>query len=188
VTTAPAAGNSSASSSATSGATPSAANCPDADRVEVTRLADQLERSFRGGAWHGPSVSEALEGVDATLAARRTIPGAHTIAELAAHIGFWIAEGQRRIEGTPSPSVSEAQNFPPDAAASPAAWKETLTQLEQAHRRLHSTVLALTDDRLPAAVAGSDPTTRGLLLGMVQHNAYHAGQIVLLRRAAAGHA
>jgi hypothetical protein len=31
-------------------------------------------------------------------------------------------------------------------------------------------------------VGGSDPTVRGLLFGVVQHHAYHAGQIVLLRK------
>jgi hypothetical protein len=34
-------------------------------------------------------------------------------------------------------------------------------------------------------VAGSDPTVRGLLVGILQHNAYHGGQIVLLRKAGA---
>jgi len=159
-------------------------SCPDADRVEVTRLADQLERSFRGGAWHGPSVSEALDGVDAALAARRVVPGAHTIAELAGHIAFWIGESSRRIAGAPSASVSDEQNFPSRGAGDEAAWRRTLAELEAAHRRLHTTVLAHTDDRLDAAVAGSDPTMRGLLLGLVQHNAYHAGQIVLVRKAA----
>src|SRR3954469_22162477 len=98
------------------------ASGPDTDRVEVTRLADQLERSFRGGAWHGPSVSESLEGIDAATAGRALVAGAHTLAELAGHIGFWIAEGQRRIDGVPSAAVSAAQNFPPDAAGSPDAW------------------------------------------------------------------
>jgi uncharacterized damage-inducible protein DinB len=159
-------------------------SCPDADRVEVTRLADQLERSFRGGAWHGPSVSEALDGVDAALAARRIAPGAHTIAELAGHIAFWIGESSRRIDGTPSGSVTDEQNFPSRAAGDDAAWRRTLAELEAAHRSLHATVLALTDERLDGAVAGSDPTMRGLLLGLVQHNAYHAGQIVVLRKVA----
>src|SRR3954452_13066767 len=154
------------------------ASCPDADRVEVTRLADQLERSFRGGAWHGPSVSEALDGVDAALASRRVFPGAHTIAELAGHIGFWIAECSRRIAGTPSASVSDEQNFPSVGAGDEAAWRRTLAELEAAHRSLHTTVLALTDERLDGAVAGSDPTMRGLLLGITQHSAYHAGQMV----------
>ena len=31
--------------------------------------------------------------------------------------------------------------------------------------------------------AGSDPTLRGLLLGLLQHNAYPAGQLVLLAKA-----
>jgi len=159
-------------------------SCPDADRVEVTRLADQLERSFRGGAWHGPSVSEALDGIDAALASRRVVPGAHTIAELAGHIAFWIAEGSRRIDGTHSAAVSDEQNFPSTAAADEASWRRTLAALEAAHRKLHTTVLALTDERLDGAVAGSDPTMRGLLLGITQHSAYHAGQIVLLRKAA----
>jgi uncharacterized damage-inducible protein DinB len=35
-------------------------------------------------------------------------------------------------------------------------------------------------------VAGSDPTLRGLLLGLLQHNAYHTGQIVVLAKAAKG--
>jgi uncharacterized damage-inducible protein DinB len=155
-----------------------------ADRVEVARLADQLERSFRGGAWHGPSVAESLDGVDATLAARRLVAGAHSIGELAAHIGFWIDEAVRRIEGTPSATVPEAINFPPDAAATPAAWAATLAALETAHRRLHGIVVGLTDAQLEGAVAGSDPTVRGLLLGIAQHNAYHAGQVVVLRKLA----
>ncbi|HXT21154.1 MAG TPA: hypothetical protein VN923_10415, partial [Thermoanaerobaculia bacterium] len=56
--------------------------CPDPSRIETARLADQLERAFRGGAWHGPSLSEVLDGVDAATAARRAFPDAHTIAEL----------------------------------------------------------------------------------------------------------
>jgi hypothetical protein len=80
--------------------------------------------------------------------------------------------------------VSDEQNFPSTAAADEALWRRTLAELEAAHRKLHTTVLALTDERLDGAVAGSDPTMRGLLLGITQHSAYHAGQIVLLRKAA----
>jgi len=47
-------------------------------------------------------------------------------------------------------------------------------------------VLALDDTRLDDAVDGSDPTLRGMLIGLLQHNAYHAGQISLARKVAAG--
>jgi uncharacterized damage-inducible protein DinB len=168
--------------------TPNAAvaDCPDANKVESARLADQLERSFRGGAWHGPSVLEALEGIAAAEASRSLVAGAHTIAELAAHIGVWIDVGRRRIEGEAVAGVPADVNFPAAGAASTERWRQTLAELEQAHRRLHTLVLGLDDERLEGGVAGSDPTVRGLLLGIVQHNAYHAGQIVMLKKAGAG--
>ncbi len=161
-------------------------SCPDPTRIETARLADQLERSLRGGAWHGPSLLEAVEGIDAEAAERRPVAGAHTIAEIVGHAAFWIDAGRRRIGGEAVSEVPPALNFPPQGAASASSWQATLAALDEAHRRLHATLLALDDDRLDGAVAGSDPTVRGLLLGILQHNAYHAGQIVVLRKAGAG--
>ena len=147
-------------------------------------LVDQLERSFRGGAWHGPSVSEALAGVDAAAAAARQIAGAHTIAELAGHISAWMEVAARRIGGEEVLDLPPEEDFPPDGAASPEAWRETLARLDETYRRLHALVRDLTAEGLEAPVAGSDPTVRGLVLGVLQHNAYHGGQIALLVRAA----
>ena len=162
--------------------------CPDAARVETSRLADQLERAFRGGAWHGPSLDEALDGVDAATAAARSIGEAHSIAEITGHVAFWIDAARRRMEGEEITNVPPEVDFPPDGAKSAEAWRDTLAHLDQAHRRLHAAILALDDDELDGAVAGSDPTVRGQLLGILQHNAYHAGQIVVLKKARAGSA
>ncbi len=161
--------------------------CPDAGRVETSRLADQLERSFRGGAWHGPSLEEALDGVDAATAAAR-IGEAHSIAELTGHVAFWIDAARRRMAGEEIVNVPPEVDFPPDGAKDEPAWRATLAGLEQAHRRLHAALLALDDAELDGAVSGSDPTVRGQLLGILQHNAYHAGQIVVLKKARAGSA
>lgn len=160
--------------------------CPDPSRVETTRLADQLERAFRGGAWHGPSLAEALDGVDASLAASRPAADAHSIGEIAGHVAFWIDAGRRRMEGENVTDVLPDVDFPPGAAASEEAWRSTLARLDQAHRRLHSALLALDDERLDDPVVGSDPTVRGQLLGILQHNAYHAGQIMMLKKTRGG--
>jgi hypothetical protein len=160
--------------------------CPDPGRVETTRFADQLERAFRGGAWHGPSLDEALDGVDVATAGARPVAGAHSIAEIAGHVAFWIDAAHRRMKGEELTNVPPEVDFPPDGAKSEEAWRATLANLEQAHRRLHGALLALDDSQLDGAVAGSDPTVRGQLLGILQHNAYHAGQILLLKKASAG--
>ena len=159
--------------------------CPDPSRIETTRLADQLERAFRGGAWHGPSLDEALDGVDAATASRR-FGDAHTIAEITGHVAFWIDAAHRRMHGENVTNVPPEVDFPQGGADSDDAWRATLANLEAAHRRLHAALLALDDDQLDGAVAGSDPTVRGQLLGILQHNAYHAGQIAVLKKAGAG--
>jgi hypothetical protein len=159
--------------------------CPDPNCVETNRLADQLERAFRGGAWHGPSLDEALDGVDAATASRR-LGVEHTLAEITSHVAFWIDAASRRMDGEAVTNVPPEVDFPRGGADSDDAWRATLANLEAAHRRLHTAVLALDDDRLDGAVAGSDPTVRGQLLGILQHNAYHAGQIAVLKKAGAG--
>jgi hypothetical protein len=55
-------------------------------RTELARLEEQLQRSFEGEAWHGPSLRETLDGVTAEEASRHPIPGAHSIWELVLHL------------------------------------------------------------------------------------------------------
>ena len=61
-------------------------------------LLDTVKRSFDGDAWHGPSVKEVLDGVDEE-AAKRKLPGVHSIWELALHIAGWTGEVALRLEG-----------------------------------------------------------------------------------------
>src|SRR5262249_52923016 len=153
---------------------------------QAQNLADQLERAFRGGAWHGPAVAEALAGVDAATAAARPFPGAHSIWENVHHLTVWNEVPRRRLDGGRLTAPPAERDWPPVKDLSPDAWRAALAALAGAHAALHARVLDLADGRLDDPVAGSDPTVRGMLLGVLQHNAYHAGQIVLLRRAPGG--
>jgi uncharacterized damage-inducible protein DinB len=147
---------------------------------EVGRLADQLERSFHGGAWHGPATREALADIDAAGAERRLAGSSHTIVELVRHITFWLNAAYLRITG--GNGISDEADWPEEKTLTDEAWIQTVTELDLAHANLHTALLNLDDNRLEDAVAGSDPTVRGLLLGTLQHNAYHTGQIVQITR------
>jgi hypothetical protein len=151
------------------------------DRLECARLADQLERAFRGGAWHGPALREVLAGVDAATAAWRPAPGSHGIAGLVHHLTYWMQETSHRLGRGPAP---EGPDWWEGESLSEAAWADRLAELEEAHRALHGAVLALEDGRLEEVVPGADPTVRGLLLGTLQHTAYHGGQMALVRKLA----
>ena len=153
---------------------------------EVDSIADLLERGFRGGAWHGPAVAEALAGLDAATAAARPLAGAHSIWEIVHHLAVWNEVPRRRLDGERLQNLPLEREWPPVADLSAGAWQAALAALEDAHAALRARVLELADGQLDDPVAGSDATVRGMLFGVLQHNAYHAGQIVLLRKPQGG--
>ena len=146
---------------------------------EIERIRDQLRRAYTGDAWHGPSLKEVLEGVDADTASARPIADAHSIRELVLHIVAWEKEAIRRVRG-------EGSDLPPeeDWPHGADAWAALLEELEASHVRLMETLAELDDSQLDGAVIGTGGTVYHLVHGVVQYNLYHGGQIVLLRRAA----
>lgn len=149
-----------------------------------TRLADQLERGFRGGAWHGPALMELLAGLGAEGARWRPAPASHSIADLVGHLTYWLEDAHRQIAGMPRQPLEAEADWAARTPTSEADWQAACAALEAAHAGLRAAVLDLDESRLDEARSGSDTTIRGLLQGTLQHNAYHAGQIALLRKLA----
>jgi len=151
---------------------------------ERSILADQLERSFRGGAWHGPSLIEILDKLDASEASWRFAPGLHTILDTVEHIAFWFEDTRRRLDGEVPDASLRDQSWGRHHSDPKAEWETALRSLESAHRKLREALLRLPEDALGSLPPGSDTDVRSLILGTLQHSAYHAGQIQLLRRLA----
>jgi uncharacterized damage-inducible protein DinB len=153
--------------------------------TELERIADQVQRAYAGKAWHGPSVLEALQGVTPEIAARRSIANAHSIWELAHHICAWADIPRRRIEGERF-EVTPELNFPPVIENTAAGWRESLDRLAESQSRLIDVIRSLDAQRLDEPIMQDGPTIYTLLQGIAQHHAYHAGQIVLIRKALHG--
>ncbi len=69
--------------------------------TEIARIIDELQREHDGDPWHGSPLQAILEGIDATRANARPIPGAHSVWELVLHMTAWKNEtaqaaGRRR--------------------------------------------------------------------------------------------
>ena len=148
--------------------------------TEIDRIQDQLKRAFEGDAWHGPSVREVLDGVDAATAAARPIPDGHSIWELTLHLTTWEAVVAARIRGT-STDALEAEDWPEIKDTRESAWRATREALESGHRDLVAAIADVDVSRLQEKVGRR--TLYVLLHGVVQHDLYHAGQIALLRKA-----
>ncbi len=152
--------------------------------TEIERTSEQLKRAYEGKAWHGPSVREALAGVDAARAGRKPAGGGHSIWEIALHIGVWEGIVQRRLAGESISDLTDAQDWPSATDRSEAAWQGTQAALLETHRRLRAAVAAFPEGRLNDLVPGvrTPRSFYGEMHGVIQHDIYHAGQISLLKR------
>lgn len=149
---------------------------------ESQRIAEQARKMFAGDAWHGPAVLEVLADVDAELAALHPIAGAHSIWEFVQHLVATQAILLRRIGGE-SAGLDAAAFWPPVATISAAAWAETLETLNQQAAALRQAIAAFPEDRLDQRLTAEGSSAYNNFHGYVQHNAYHAGQIALLKKA-----
>jgi uncharacterized damage-inducible protein DinB len=149
---------------------------------EAERITDQARKMFDGGAWHGPSVLEVLADVDAELAASHPIAGAHSIWELVLHLTATQAVLLRRIRGETA-GLDDREFWPAVPPVSESAWAETVERLKRQDAELRQAIGAFPEERLDARLTAEGSSAYNNFHGHVQHNAYHAGQIALLKKA-----
>jgi uncharacterized damage-inducible protein DinB len=149
---------------------------------ELALIADQLRRAVEGDAWHGPSVLETLNGVDANTAAARPVAGAHSIWEILHHITAWTIAVLRRLDGE-AVELTGADDWPPVTAASEDAWRSTVSFFREAQQALLAKINSMREDQLALPVPGKDYNASFMLHGLVQHHLYHAGQMAILKKA-----
>src|SRR5258707_14674815 len=143
------------------------------------RLLDQLNRAYGGEAWHGPALRNLLDGVSETQAKARPIRDGHSILELVVHVGTWLDVVGRRvagedIDGTAIPDWADVTTMP---------WQRALEELERAEGRLCDAVARLESEDLDKNVPGEKRSLYGEIMGALQHNVYHTGQIAILKKA-----
>jgi len=155
---------------------------------EAARLIDQFTRAHDGDPWHGSPVKEVLRGVTAEQASRKPANGAHSIWELVLHMTGWRNEVAARATGKPAGSPPEG-DYPEVGDPTPARWQAALAALDASHQNLVKVVRDMSDEQLWTPT--NDPRDRPLgtgvsyyelLHGIVQHDAYHAGQIAILKK------
>ena len=149
---------------------------------ESRRIRNQIRRSYHGPAWHGPCLKEALSGVTHTHALLHPLPAAHSIWELVLHLTSWMETVRRRVRGE-FLEVADGADWPPVNMATEQQWQSAIAALEKAECGLEEASGHLTDVALADFVPGCNYTNYFMLMGVIQHNVYHAGQIMLLRRA-----
>ena len=154
----------------------------------ANKLAEELHRSVFGDPWHGGSVKEILTGINVEQAFQKPIPSAHNIIELTLHLDAWTEEVLSRFNGNVSaePSIGE---WPTPKDKTEEYWQAVKQKLFADTNKLIAVIKKFPEDRFDEIIGGernaqlgTGLSFEGLIIGLVQHNAYHSGQIALLKK------
>jgi len=155
---------------------------------EREHLLKELKQAHDGDPWHGSSRAAILSDVTLSEATRNPDGGAHSIWQLVLHMRAWTNEVARRVrEGKAGEPVEG--DWPPVGKASEESWRAAVASLEQAHENVAAAVRDMREGQMDERVGGdrdaplgTGVTHREMLHGLAQHDAYHSGQIALLKR------
>jgi uncharacterized damage-inducible protein DinB len=147
--------------------------------TEPERIARQLRLFYEGPSWLGPSLKLLLSDIDEERARARRSTDVHTIWELVLHIAGWLRVSRERLSATHTRDIDATEDWPPVAGS----WRDALSSLETETGALEQAILKFPEERLQESAPATEPQTFYVLLhGVIQHSAYHAGQIALLKK------
>ncbi len=161
------------------------------DRILISgpALATLLRKGYSSDPWHGPATTDLLREVPFDAAAARPFPDGHSIWEIVLHMTAWQREVIRRLGGA-EPQPPEDGDWPAPSPPDQDSWDRARAELGASLEQLATAVSSLSDEDLGELVGavrdpalGAGITRAEMVAGVLQHNAYHSGQIAILRKA-----
>jgi uncharacterized damage-inducible protein DinB len=148
----------------------------------------QIQEGYSGEPWHGFSTMQILQGVTARQAFALPPGEGHSIAEIVLHLVSWQNEVRRRLQGQ-WPELPAEGDWPTSDQQSEDGWQRCLERLRASMERLLEELGRLSAEALDKRVGdktdrflGSGMSMRAMAYGVVSHNAYHSGQIAVLKK------
>ncbi|HKR06056.1 MAG TPA: DinB family protein [Bacteroidia bacterium] len=148
--------------------------------TELQRLRKLFSDHFDGSPWLDVTIMDTLKDIPASKAAKK-IENFNTIWQIVNHMIAWRETNLKRIKGEILPSPQN--NFFEEVKdTSEEAWQVTLKKLERSQHNMLS-FLSLPDDSwFEKIYIANNNSYYEHLQGILQHDAYHLGQIVLLKK------
>ena len=147
---------------------------------ETERIADLLKAFYEGECWIGLNFKQALQGVDFVKAAQKKEPFNNSIWQLINHLIYWRKTVIIRLQGVlGNPPMND---FYQPKELSQKVWEETIGHFKEVNEALIQAIEVFADDRLDQPSPMKGQTFHDLLIGCMQHDAYHLGQVVMLKK------
>ncbi|RZJ29317.1 MAG: DinB family protein [Flavobacterium sp.] len=148
---------------------------------ETHRIKKLFTDLYNGNPWLDVTLVGTLENISAEKAAAKPAAGGNSIWEIANHLVSWRENVLQRITGIEI--VSPEHNYIlPIGDTSEPAWQQTLKNLEASQQKWENFLSEMIDADLSGIYPPNGHTHYEHIHGIIQHDAYHLGQIVLIAK------
>ena len=146
---------------------------------EIKHITTLFSDIYDGDPWIDVTLTGTLEKISPESAAKRIIPHCNTVWEIVNHIISWRENVLQRVQG--KVMITPDNNyFTAIADQSSIAWEKTLQALKNSQLQWIAFLEKLKEEDLEKIYPGNDSAYYKHIYGIIQHDAYHLGQIILL--------
>lgn len=151
----------------------------------INHIIQNLEELDHGKPWIGSTLTKKLGQVSEADYFRQPMEGMHSVAAILSHITLWRSEAVLKINtGEGSKTDDCEENWLPNHKLEAKGWDAIKAEYDNALAELIALLRTKNDDFLSQEYYDTDfkgrYTYQWLLNGMVQHDAYHLGQLGII--------
>ncbi len=148
---------------------------------ESKRISNLYQSIYNGNPWLEVNLDNTLKNVTAEQAYRKINPNLNTIWEIVNHLIQWRRNILERMQGEVI-KTPDHNYFVPVLDPSEAAWEQSLQTLAKSQDSWNAFFEDFNDADLAKIYVNNGHTYYEHLHGIIQHDVYHLGQIVILKK------
>lgn len=148
---------------------------------ETKRISNLYQSLYNGNPWLEVTLQKTLQDVSASEAYRKINPNLNTIWEIVNHLIQWRRNILLRVQGE-TVKTPDHNYFVPVLDSSEAAWEQSLQTLAKSQETWNAFFEDFDDEDLAKVYINNGHTYYEHIHGIIQHDVYHLGQIVILKK------
>ena len=148
---------------------------------ESKRISNLYQSIYNGNPWLEVTLADTLKQVSAEQAHKKINPNLNTIWEIVNHLIQWRKNILRRVQGE-TIITPDHNYFVPVIDPSELAWEQSLQTLAKSQESWNTFFEDFDDSDLAKVYPANNHTFYEHIHGIIQHDVYHLGQIVILKK------
>jgi len=148
---------------------------------EKWRIKKLFEDLFNGDPWLDVTLMGTLGSISAEQAARKQAHLPNSIWEIVQHVTHWRRNVLQRVQGQVIETPAD-NYFRPVTDSSVANWQRCIAELERSQEQWLQFLDGMDEADFDRLYPANNTTRYEHIQGIIQHDAYHLGQIVLMAK------